>query len=104
LPFDLALLGRFNPLGTIRLHVSRFLHVTVALRYQSKRATDELPSAAYGDLAEIELPPQYDLNIQRRTRSGELHFFDHPAFGVLVLVQPAPEELEILEDELAPAA
>jgi hypothetical protein len=104
IPFDLSLLGRFNPLGTVQLHVSRFLHVTVALRYQSSRAPGELPRAVDNNLEEITFPPRYDLHIQRRTRSGELHFFDHPAFGVLVLVRPAPEEPETTEDNLAPAA
>jgi hypothetical protein len=37
-------------------------------------------------------------------RSGELHFFDHPAFGVIVVVRPQPDEPETLEDDLTPAA
>jgi len=57
-----------------------------------------------GRLEEITLPPRYELHIQRRTRSGEVHFFDHPAFGVLVVVRPAPEEPETTEEDLAPAA
>jgi hypothetical protein len=104
IPFDLPLLGTVNPLGTITLHLRRFLHVTVALRYQSVRAAGELLYPASIGLEEITLPARYDLNVQRRIRSGELHFFDHPAFGVLVLVRPQPEELEAPEDDLAPAA
>ena len=104
IPFDLPLLGTVNPLGTITLHLRRFLHVTVALRYQSVRAAGELLYPASVGLEEITLPARYDLNVQRRIRSGELHFFDHPAFGVLVLVRPQPEELEAPEDDLTPAA
>jgi hypothetical protein len=104
IPFDLSLLGTVNPLGTITLHLRRFLHVTVALRYQSVRAAGELLYPASVGLEEITLPARYDLNVQRRIRSGELHFFDHPAFGVLVLVRPQPEELEAPEDDLTPAA
>jgi hypothetical protein len=28
------------------------------------------------------------LQEQRRLRSGELHYFDHPKFGLLMLVKP----------------
>jgi hypothetical protein len=104
IPFDLALLGAFNPLGTIKLHVQRFLHVTVTLRYQSERAAGGLLRRAGVGLEEIQFPARYDLKVQRRTRSGELHFFDHPAFGVLVLVKPRPKELQVPEEDLTPAA
>ncbi len=104
IPFELSLLGGFNPLGTIQLHVNRFLHVTVALRYQSDRPPGELLRPVGHTLEEITFPPRYTLHIQRRTRSNQVHFFDHPAFGVLVLVRPAPEEPEIPGEGLAPAA
>ena len=104
LPFDLSLLGTFNPLGTIMLHVRRYLHVTVALRYQAERAVGEPLVPASIGLEEVSFPARYDLNTQRRTRSGELHFFDHPAFGVLVLVRPQPEAPRTAAEELAPAA
>ena len=104
IPFDLSLLGEFNPRGTIRLHVSRFLHLTLALRFQSARAAGDQLNPVGGGLEEISLPPRYDLHVQRLMRSGELHFFDHPAFGVIVVVRPQPEEPETLEDDLTPAA
>ena len=104
IPFELSLLGAFNPRGTIRLHVSRFLHVKIDLRYQSDAATAPAGSRAFNDLSQLEFPPRYDLDVQRLTRSGELHFFDHPAFGVLVLVQPLPEEPETTDEALSPAA
>ncbi len=104
IPFDLSLLGEFNPRGTIRLHVSRFLHLTLALRFQSARAAGDQLNPVGSGLEEISLPPRYDLHVQRLMRSGELHFFDHPAFGVIVVVRPQPEEPETLEDDLTPAA
>ena len=99
----LYLLGAINPSGTVRLHVSRFLHVTVDVRFQAGREAlvNEPPEHI---LSEIRLPPRFDLNIQRLTRSGELHYFDHPAFGVLVLVTPEVEEPVAEGDDLAPAA
>ncbi len=104
IPFELSFLGVFNPRGTIRLHVSRFLHVRLDLRYQSDAPIVPSAPRSFDRLAQFDFPPRYELSVQRLTRSGELHFFDHPAFGVLVLVQPLPEEPETLEEELSPAA
>jgi hypothetical protein len=88
-PFDLTLLGVTNPRGTVRVYLSRFLHVSLDLAYQDGAA----PSAAAADtpgaeLREVALPPSYRLVTERQTRSGELHYFDHPAFGVLVKITP----------------
>jgi hypothetical protein len=41
-------------------------------------------------LDEIVLAPQYRLMTTRRVTSGELHYFDHPAFGVLMRITPVP--------------
>ena len=101
-PFSIGLLGRFNPLGSVQLHLSRFLHVTVALDY---RATPPGPAAVRPPLPahnavleEYSLPPVYQLRATRRTRSGEVHYFDHPAFGLLVVVRLAPEAAEAPQD------
>ena len=93
-PVDISLLGTVNPVGTVTLHLSRFLHVTVDLVY---RAPPEPPSiqaasAADGVLSELTLPLRYALRIQRRVRSGEVHYLDHPAIGLLVVVRPATAE------------
>jgi hypothetical protein len=43
---------------------------------------------------------------ERRARSGELHYVDHPMFGLLFLISPAPEENAPVDDDtsvLAPA-
>ena len=34
-PFDLKVLGVLNPRGTVRVHLSRFLHITLDLTYQA---------------------------------------------------------------------
>ena len=103
-PVDLSLLGTVNPVGTVTLHLSRFLHVTVDLVY---RAPPEPPAmqaapAADGVLNELTLPLRYALRIQRRVRSGEVHYLDHPAIGLLVVVTPAPAEPQGTGDPLAP--
>lgn len=52
--------------GTITLVRERFLHLDVDLMLQST----------------------YSLQEKRRMRSGELHYFDHPVFGVIAEVNP----------------
>jgi hypothetical protein len=89
-PFDLKTLGVPNPHGTIRVHLGTVrLHITLDLTYQATAAATPSPSAG-DELDEIALPPQYRLRATRSARSNELHYFDHPAFGVLVRVTPVP--------------
>ena len=88
-PFDLTLLGVTNPRGNVRVYLSRFLHVSLDISYQDGAAAGAAPAAALGnDLREIEFAPRYRLTTERQARSGELHYFDHPAFGVLVRITP----------------
>lgn len=90
-PLELQTLGIFNPRGSVRVHLSRFLHVTLDLTYQA--AAGAAPAARSADgLEEIVLAPQYRLRATRSARSNELHYFDHPAFGVLVRVTPVPAQ------------
>ena len=90
-PFDLKTLGVLNPRGTVRVHLSRFLHITLDLTYQAADSAASPLGSADG-LDEIALPPQYRLTATRSARSNELHYFDHPAYGVLVRVTPVPAE------------
>lgn len=107
---NVAYLGIANPSGTIRLHVSRFLHLNVDLTYRAPRgALPEDTGANAAALSELRLPQRYVMHQQRRARSGELHYIDHPMFGLLFLITPAPEEQEEEAEpspdaELAPAA
>jgi hypothetical protein len=90
-PFDLGALGVLNPRGTIRVHLGRFLHITLDLTYETDGASS--PAVTVGDgLDEVSLSPRYRLTATRSARSGELHYFDHPAFGVLVRITPVPEQ------------
>lgn len=60
--------------GSISLHRGRFLHVNFDLTLN--------PGAGFGE--------PFKLAEQRRLRSGEIHYFDHPAIGVVLTVRPEP--------------
>ncbi len=63
--------------GTVRVHLSRYLHADVDLVYHRD---------------DVEFP--FRLATSRRMRSGELHYLDHPVFGVLIKVVPyEPEKI-----------
>ena len=70
--------------GTITLVRERFLHLAVDLVLQSTYVLDE----------------------KRRVRSGELHYFDHPMFGVIAQVNPykAPATDSPVDAPVPPAA
>jgi hypothetical protein len=59
--------------GTVRLYLSRFLHLETHLLYSSPNALGGTP---------------FELVESRRMRSGELHYFDHPVFGMIVRITP----------------
>ncbi len=104
IPLELSLFGQLQPSGSIRLHRSRFLHLTIDVSLQSDYRYRQVPIApdAVWPLAEFVGPTKYTIRTQRRIRSGELHFFDHPAFGMLVIVRPAPEEEPATDATRAP--
>lgn len=62
--------------GTVRFFMSRFLHLSVNLQFRDPASV----GAA--------VPIVYRLNEQRRIKSLELNYFDHPRFGVLARVVP----------------
>jgi hypothetical protein len=98
-PFDLAYLGIKNPTGTIKLYRGRFLHATIDLAYRQLP-----PSRSFGEvdfaLEDIPIAQRYTLTTERNAiRRGELHYIDHPAFGLLIMVTPAAEEEEAAEFE-----
>jgi hypothetical protein len=82
--------------GTLRLILARYLHLETDLRYRA--VGDATPPVDNGffslpDAAPAE-QPVYRMNESRRMRSREVHYLDHPMFGVIALVtpyeQPAP--------------
>lgn len=74
--------------GTLRLILARYLHLEADLRYRSATAAANSDSlfASFND-AEVE-EPLYRLNETRRMRSREVHYLDHPMFGIVAMVTP----------------
>ena len=68
--------------GTVTLVRERFLHLDVDLMLQST----------------------YSLQEKRRMRSGELHYFDHPVFGVIAEVNPYSAPAPVVPAEPAAPA
>lgn len=77
--------------GTIRISVSRYLHVDLDLllsRLTPQSSTTNSDQAAetpgyYGPTYRF-----FRMQAHRRMRSGELHYIDHPWLGVLLLISP----------------
>lgn len=110
--------------GTLRVHRARYLHVKADLLYYrpvdgdrgapSNDDTDattipDSPDTAHIEqlLAEEDVTPRlFRLMETRRMRSRELHYLDHPLFGMIVEAWPvdSPESLQaapelLLQDE-----
>ena len=61
--------------GAVRFTMSRFLHLDVTMLFRQPAPDGTVPVV-------------YTINEQRRIKSQETHYFDHPRFGVLVRVLP----------------
>ncbi len=93
--------------GIIGVTRGRYLHLDAKLWYAVH--TDQTTTP--GDSSAVEEPPYMELREERRMRSGELHYLDHPKLGVLARVDPiAPPEALLAElarlgaPQAAPAA
>ena len=86
--------------GLIRLSVSRYLHVETDLHYrtpvmQQQYVLEEGGSGFFGGssepqekLVQRKVLLDFRMHESRRMRSKEIHFFDHPMFGMIVTVTP----------------
>ena len=104
IPVDLGVLGVTNPAGTVRLSLTRFLHVKLDLTYVDTQAVQRGAAPAPDDLADLPIAPRYHIGDERTTRSGEIHYFDHPAFGVLIKVTPVKQDPNATSTGTRPAA
>lgn len=66
--------------GTVTVSLARYLQVDVDLLYSRP--------ASGADAALNTIPTRFRLVSERRMRSRELHYIDHPLFGVLILLTP----------------
>lgn len=93
--------------GTVKLVVSRYLHLhadlyfTTEVHWRDREDAGTPPESAHiEEAAATEAPTHitrgpegrallsYGFQQQRRMRSGELHYLDHPVIGLLVKVTP----------------
>jgi hypothetical protein len=88
--------------GTVQVNLSRFLHLGVDLVLNTP--VTSAPSAPVSAVANVDvddptLPAapatRFRLTESRRMRSQELHYFDHPKFGVVA--QITPYQLPVIE-------
>ena len=70
--------------GTVKVSLERYLHVEVDLLYS--RPETEATATPDATLTRPTPPIQFRLAAERRMRSRELHYIDHPLFGVLVRI------------------
>lgn len=92
--------------GTFVFYMSRFLHVEIKALLKDLEASEKLASAFEAsksgndetssgkkdgmaiDASNNPSVLAYRIDESRRIRSNEIHYFDHPKFGVLVKVSP----------------
>jgi hypothetical protein len=83
--------------GYLGVTRGRYLHMDTQLWYAVNSTTPAVafhtalgsPTASGGAAAQEDGGPGYmEMHEQRRMRSGELHYLDHPKFGVLARVDP----------------
>ena len=87
---DLKYLGIANPTGTVEFYLRRFRHVIVDLVYLDGSASLWSAPADPG-LAPLVYAESYGIQEERNDLGDDLTYFDHPIFGVLILIQRAPE-------------
>ena len=86
--------------GTISLTARRFLHFEAKLVYQDPEQRQDLGDLD-SDQVVLENPLYMLMSETRRMRSGEIHYLDHPKFGVIVRVDPvnfSPELVSSFQD------
>jgi len=71
--------------GTLVVTLGRYLHVATRLWYRPDQTAAQ--TDGYEEMRE-----------QRRMRSGELHYFDHPKFGMLMRIDPVTMPEKVLAE------
>ncbi|MGM0541920.1 MAG: CsiV family protein [Pseudomonadota bacterium] len=79
--------GGTQMMGTIKLYKTRFAHIEVDLEFEKAIPAKVLEAFIENQrLASQSLPShwRFNLNEARKIKEGELHYIDHPLFGVLI--------------------
>ena len=77
--------------GTVSISRARFLHLEADLVLNGRLVSDSIAQAQ-----------SYRLTAKRRMRSREIHYIDHPMFGMLINIVPhATVETEVFDDDTA---
>lgn len=81
--------------GTVKVVLGRYLHVFTDLLYRKPLNKDTDTESATPDSAGHDrMLADFPLKVHRKMRSKELHYIDHPLFGILVEIRPAESEDE----------
>lgn len=102
--------------GSFTLYLSRYLHLAIDLsldapgQYDEPAVFDE-PEIAFGDARrqfrsareDATMPVRYRILDDRIFKNGEVRYFDHPKFGVVVKIVRVEEELEETEPAEPPS-
>jgi len=84
-------------MGSVRLRVTRFLHVDMDLAYFPGAAPPD--AGVDGGTAQV---GHVRLTDSRKIKFNEVHYFDHPLFGALLQVSRAGGGADTDEDAAAP--
>ncbi len=83
--------------GTVKVALGRYLHVYTDLVYREQVSASHAAQPGKHERQPASALYQYRVQNQRRMRSRELHYLDHPLVGVLVRITP-------VEDPVPPPA
>ncbi len=84
--------------GTATLSLSRFLHLLLEIDWLPREQDEAFP--LYPGFARLTAKPTpYSIKESRLMQRGDIHYFDHPMFGVVALITRVEEaEPELDED------
>lgn len=97
-PFDIQLNTHYllHLKGTVSFSLSRYLHINTDLTMQHSQLNTET--------GELEPLRAAHIQLNRRMRSNELHYVDHPMLGIIVKIVPIKVEPEPLPVDAVPTA
>lgn len=101
-PNTLPASGTIN--GYVRLFRTRFMVLNVDVAYRPA-AADTTYGGAYDGISGVpnRASPTFVLDQNRRVAAKEIHYFDHPKFGMLVYITQAPTPTTAPAAAAAPA-